>query len=188
MPKHTALLLFLFTLAACGGGHETAGAPRADTRTDVSPAVDAGQLPAEGSVGRIPLGDLAGGRITPLSDVANPLAGDAAAVQAGKALFLQMNCAGCHGYDLKGGMGPDLTDRYWRYGGAPVDIYSSIFEGRPQGMPAWGGALPPQTIWRVVSYIESFGGSFPAKLGVESLEGDRKGGTVAPEVSRDSGR
>lgn len=140
-------------------------------------------------MGRVPLGELAGGNISPINRaIDNPLARNAATVQAGKAFFTQMNCAGCHGYDLKGGMGPDLTDRYWRYGGAPVDIYNSIFQGRPQGMPAWGDALPPQTIWQLVTYIESFGGGFTAEAGVESLEGDRPGGNVAPEAARDSGR
>ena len=73
-----------------------------------------------------------------------------------------MKCAGCHGYDAKGGMGPDRTDTEWRYGGTPIDIYTSISEGRPQGMPAWGNTLPPNTIWLLVSYIQSLGGAFTA--------------------------
>jgi len=73
-----------------------------------------------------------------------------------------MNCAGCHGYDAKGGMGPDLTDTEWRYGGTPIDIYKSIYEGRAQGMPAWGNALPTTPIWQLVAYIQSLGGTLPA--------------------------
>ena len=187
MSRHTALLLSL-TVAACGGGQETGRAPPADTRTNTSATVAADQLPAEGSIGRVPLGEFAGGRVSALNDIVNPLAGNAAAAQTGKTFFIQMNCAGCHGYDLTGGMGPDLTDRYWRYGGAPVDIYNSIFQGRPQGMPAWGNALQPQAIWQLVTYIESFGGSFPSAVGRASLEGDRKSDRVAPEARRDSTR
>ena len=78
----------------------------------------------------------------------NPLAGDPNSVEEGKKLFTQMNCAGCHGYDAKGGMGPDLTDTEWRYGGTPIDIYKSIYEGRAQGMPAWGNTLPTTPIWQ----------------------------------------
>jgi mono/diheme cytochrome c family protein len=76
-------------------------------------------------------------------------------VAAGKTTFIKMNCAGCHSYTGKGWMGPDLTDSYWRYGGAPEDIYRSIYLGRPQGMPAWGKALPPEQIWQLVHYIRS---------------------------------
>ncbi len=83
------------------------------------------------------------------------------AVAAGKTLFAKMNCAGCHTYTGKGFMGPDLTDSYWRYGGAPEEIYRSIYEGRPQGMPAWGKALPSDEIWQLVHYI----GSLPTHPG-----------------------
>lgn len=79
----------------------------------------------------------------------------AASVATGHTLYVKMNCAGCHTYTGKGWMGPDLTDTYWRYGGEPRDIYRSIYLGRPQGMPAWGQALPPDQIWALVHYIRS---------------------------------
>ena len=47
-----------------------------------------------------------------------------------------MNCAGCHAYDLTGGMGPDLTDGSWQYGAKPGEVYHTIAEGTPRGMPA----------------------------------------------------
>ncbi|HEY5106770.1 MAG TPA: c-type cytochrome [Caulobacteraceae bacterium] len=113
-----------------------------------------------GPAAAMPTGDLSG---VPQSEtgalVVNPLAGRPAAVARGKALFVQMNCAGCHGYDLGGAMGPNLTDRYWRYGGTPGAIYQSIADGRPQGMPAWRKALPPSDIWSLVSYVQSYGGT-----------------------------
>lgn len=77
------------------------------------------------------------------------------AVAEGHMLFVKMNCAGCHTYTGKGFMGPDLTDTYWRYGGAPDDIFRSIYEGRPQGMPAWGKKLNSDEIWSLVHYIRS---------------------------------
>lgn len=121
-------------------------------------------LPSEDSIAAVPLGHVPG--LTDSSALAqaipNPYEGDLQAVVAGHALYIQMNCAGCHAYNAKGNMGPDLTDTYWRYGGLPVDIYRSIHDGRPQGMPAWGAALPPQEIWKLVAYIESLGGTFPA--------------------------
>ena len=95
-----------------------------------------------------------------------------------------MNCAGCHGYGAKGGMGPNLTDTYWRYGGTPVLIFKSIYEGRPQGMPAWNPALPPEEIWKLVAYIESLGGAYQASQTQAAMQGDRVGDNVAPEVQR----
>jgi len=122
---------------------------------------------------RVAIGDLAGvGNNTLDATIANPYANDRAASEQGHDLFVGMNCAGCHGYDLKGGMGPDLTDTYWRYGGSSADIYKSIFEGRPQGMPAWGRSLPPQQLWKLVTYIESKGGAFPGRLADRGRQGD----------------
>ena len=85
----------------------------------------------------------------------NPLAGNAEAIAAGGELFGKMNCAGCHGYDLAGGMGPDLTDPVWTYGGKPGDIYLTIAKGTPNGMPRWDDKLKPNEIWQIVSYIQS---------------------------------
>ena len=120
----------------------------------------------EGVAAAVPLGFSAGEPPELTVSTANPLQDDPNAAIEGKKLYAQMNCAGCHGYDAKGGMGPDLTDKAWRYGGTPIEIYKSIYEGRPQGMPAWGNAFPSQTVWQLVAYIQSLGGSFaPAPPG-----------------------
>jgi cytochrome c oxidase cbb3-type subunit 3 len=89
------------------------------------------------------------------ADTANPLAGNADATEAGHQLFGKMNCAGCHAYDLTGGMGPDLTDNSWQYGSKPGEIYHTITEGTPRGMPAWKDKMTADEIWQVVSYIQS---------------------------------
>jgi cytochrome c oxidase cbb3-type subunit 3 len=88
-------------------------------------------------------------------DTPNPLADSTDAVEVGHALFGKMNCAGCHGYDLTGGMGPDLTDANWLYGGKPGEIFHTIAEGTPRGMPAWKDKLTSDQIWQIVSYIQS---------------------------------
>jgi cytochrome c oxidase cbb3-type subunit 3 len=85
----------------------------------------------------------------------NPFQHDAVARQAGRKLFLAFNCAGCHGDHAGGGMGPSLRDKSWIYGSEPAQIYDSISEGRAHGMPAWGTMLPPQTIWQLVTYLQS---------------------------------
>jgi cytochrome c oxidase cbb3-type subunit III len=172
LQSHTSRKLALATLyvaALCTGGavaadNETA---KADTTAHASTS------PGEGNAAAVPLGDLAGGRRDTLAPgIANPHASDAQAIERGKKLFSAMNCAGCHGYDAKGGMGPDLTDTYWLYGGTPVMIYKSIYEGRPQGMPAWQAMLPTDPIWDIVAYIQSLGGTFPADKYEAGLKGD----------------
>src|ERR1044071_3457340 len=85
----------------------------------------------------------------------HPLEGKADAVEAGHALFGKMNCAGCHAYDLTGGMGPDLTDNNWMYGGKPGEIYHTIAEGTPRGMPSWKDKMTADEIWHGVTYIQS---------------------------------
>lgn len=121
----------------------------------------------------LPLGDVAGQSVsTSSADVANPESSDPTAVAEGHKLFISMNCAGCHGYDAKGGMGPNLTDTYWRYGGTPAQIYQSIASGRPKGMPSWEKKLPAREIWQLTAYLQSLGGSFPAKDYQAAMQGD----------------
>lgn len=116
----------------------------------------------EGIAAVVPQGLSAGGAPPITVSLDNPLANDPNAGEEGRKLFVAMNCAGCHGYDAKGNIGPNLTDTQWRYGGTPIDIYKSIYEGRAQGMPAWGNVLPAMSIWQLVAYIQSLGGTFPA--------------------------
>jgi len=89
------------------------------------------------------------------ADTPNPLADKPEAVEAGHTLFGKMNCAGCHAYDLTGGMGPDLTDNSWQYGGKPGEVYHTIAEGTPRCMPAWKDKMTADEIWQIVTYIQS---------------------------------
>jgi cytochrome c oxidase cbb3-type subunit 3 len=142
---------------------------------------NAGEVAKSGpNLSDLPSGDVAGAAAdTSGSSIRNPLEGNSDAIAGGKRLFVQMNCAGCHGYDLTGGMGPDLTDKYWRYGGSPGAIYRSIASGHPQGMPAWGRALPPDQIWQLVAYIQSYGGATPADAYQSGLQGDQSSKTTS---------
>jgi cytochrome c oxidase cbb3-type subunit 3 len=140
-------------------------------------------LPPEGELAAVPLGDIAGAaKLRAVDEVANPLDGNASAIADGHRLFIAMNCAGCHGYHAKGGMGPNLTDAYWRYGGTPSGIYNSIYEGRPQGMPAWGRALPAQDIWKIVAYLQTLGGAVAANEYHAGLQGDHDLTSTAAEA------
>jgi cytochrome c oxidase cbb3-type subunit 3 len=148
-------------------------------------AADAKQPPLglrnEGMIATVPLGDLAGGAQSNVAaGITNPGASDA---EGGRQLFIKLNCADCHGFTAKGGMGPSLVDKYWRYGGTPAQIFKSIYEGRPKGMPAWGAALSSNDIWQIVAYIESLGGTFPPSDYQAAMEGDRSNEQVAPELN-----
>lgn len=155
-----SLMALCVAMTACQKGSD---APASAAKVDSAPSS------ANATVMAMPLGDIAGAALPADSTgMPNPYAHDPKAVAEGKTLFIAMNCAGCHAYGGGGAMGPDLTDSYWRYGGAPAQVFSSILEGRPQGMPSWGKALPPTEIWKLVTYIASI---------------SKAGATGAPETS-----
>ncbi len=96
-----------------------------------------------------------GDRPLPLTALKNPYAGKADVANAGAQLFVQMNCDGCHGDGASGAIGPNLGDGRFKYGAGDAAIFQSIYEGRPNGMPAWGTVLAPDLVWRLVTYIQS---------------------------------
>lgn len=85
----------------------------------------------------------------------NPYAGDPASVQQGKALFRTMNCEGCHSIGGEGSWAPSIITGRWRYGGTDAAVFQTIFYGRPRGMPAYGGILPPELTWKLVAFLRS---------------------------------
>lgn len=112
---------------------------------------------------------LAAGGIVPAGGaLRNPHAGDAAVAKNGALLFTTMNCDGCHGTDASGFVGPNLGAGRWRYGGADAEVFSSIYYGRPKGMPAFGGALGSEGVWSLVTYLRSL--PVPGDLPTESWE------------------
>ena len=65
----------------------------------------------------------------------NPYSGNRGALDDGRRLFVWYNCSGCHDDYGGGGMGPELIDDEWAYGHEADQIYRTILEGRPNGMP-----------------------------------------------------
>jgi mono/diheme cytochrome c family protein len=108
----------------------------------------------------------AGGILPGGGTLRNPHAGDPAVAKSGAQLFLAMNCDGCHGAGAVGFTAPDLVDGRWRYGGADAEVFSSIYYGRPKGMPAFGGALGDEGVWTIVTYLRSR--PVPANVATES--------------------
>ena len=85
----------------------------------------------------------------------NPFAGNAKSAAEGGKLFTSMNCDACHGVGATGFIGPSLSDGRWRYGASDGALYASIYFGRPQGMPAFGGVLQEPIVWKLVTYLKS---------------------------------
>ena len=85
----------------------------------------------------------------------NPYEGDKAAIRTGGKLYVSYNCVDCHGADGSGSMAPTFQDDRWHFGGSPAAIFESIFQGRPDGMPAWGGRISNDQIWMLTAYVRS---------------------------------
>jgi cytochrome c oxidase cbb3-type subunit 3 len=95
-----------------------------------------------------------------MPQVHGPYEQNAWAMGEGKRLYESYNCNGCHA-NGGGGIGPALMDDKWIYGAHPSQIYSTIVEGRPNGMPAFGGRIPDQQVWQIVAYVQSMSGNVP---------------------------
>jgi cytochrome c oxidase cbb3-type subunit 3 len=95
-----------------------------------------------------------------MAKVLSPYQENAWGMAEGKRLFGAFNCVGCHA-NGGGGIGPALSDDKWIYGAEPQQIYSTIVEGRANGMPSFGGRIPDQQVWQLVGYIQSLNGLVP---------------------------
>lgn len=83
------------------------------------------------------------------------------AVSEGLRLYHWFNCADCHAPGGGGGIGPRFRQGRWIYGSSPANVYASIMQGRPDGMPAYGGRLDPADAWKLVAYVRSLDGLTP---------------------------
>jgi cytochrome c oxidase cbb3-type subunit III len=75
----------------------------------------------------------------------------------GKRLYEWFNCKGCHA-EGGGAIGPALMDDKWIYGNAPENIFATIVEGRPNGMPSFRGRIADREVWQIVAYVRSLSG------------------------------
>jgi cytochrome c oxidase cbb3-type subunit 3 len=111
--------------------------------TDGQPPTEWGKMAAFPSVGMAP--------------EAYAYQNNAQAQSNGQRLFETMNCAGCHARG-GGGMAPPLIDEKWLYGGEPQNIYLTILQGRPNGMPSFRGRINDNEIWALVGFVRSLSG------------------------------
>ena len=153
----------------------TAGACERETRRYQE--VSVASTRAEG----VPQTPLRPGGAMPEEHKLSPYTKNAYGQSEGKRLFSAFNCTGCHA-NGGGGIGPALTDDKWIYGSEPEQIYSTIVEGRPNGMPAFGGRIPEQQLWQLVAYVESMSGNV-SKLAAPSRNDDMS--ATRPENRRE---
>jgi cytochrome c oxidase cbb3-type subunit 3 len=74
-------------------------------------------------------------------------------IAAGKQVF-EANCTACH-KDGSGDIGPNLTDNYWLYGNDIKDVFGTVKNGTPNGMPEHASKLNPVQLQQVASYVLS---------------------------------
>jgi cytochrome c len=108
-----------------------------------------------GGAGFVPSNRIPAGGVAPAANALTAARPAKLNPDAGGNLFSAMNCDGCHGGGAVGWVGPSLVDGRWRYGGEDEQIFTSIFYGRPKGMPAYGGVIGTDGVWMLVSYIKS---------------------------------
>jgi cytochrome c oxidase cbb3-type subunit 3 len=113
--------------------------------------------PAGSAVGAVGESELQPGPTVVAESTKSPLGANAYALLEGRRLYNQMNCSGCH-FQGGGGIGPPLMDDQWIYGSDPSQIFTTIMEGRPNGMPAWKGKLSNQEVWEIVAFVRSMSG------------------------------
>jgi cytochrome c oxidase cbb3-type subunit 3 len=94
---------------------------------------------------------------TPAAGSQSPYEYNAHAIAQGKQLFEWFNCTGCHAQG-GGAIGPPLMDATWIYGDQPANIFQTIVEGRPNGMPSFRGHIPTQQVWQLVAYVRALPG------------------------------
>ena len=100
------------------------------------------------------LSGLQPGKPVPFQPANNPYEGQDEPIAEGKKLYNQYNCSGCH-FAGGGGIGPALMDDEWLYGSTSEHIFWSVVQGRPNGMPAFGGRIVDDQVWKIAAYVRS---------------------------------
>jgi cytochrome c oxidase cbb3-type subunit 3 len=119
------------------------------------------ELPAAASpAASTPVSGLVLGSPAGEQPVLSPYQENAYGIAEGKRLYSAFNCNGCHAQG-GGGIGPALMDANWIYGSAPDQIYSTIAQGRPNGMPSFARLVPSQQIWQLVAYVQTLSMQVP---------------------------
>lgn len=118
--------------------------------------------------------------------VKNDYEENAYALSEGKRLYSSYNCNGCHSQG-GGGMGPALMDDKWIYGSRPDQIFATIVEGRPNGMPSFRARVPDFQVWQLAAYVRSMSGHAPkdaAPSRDDHMQGKPPEGSASPQPGK----
>jgi putative heme-binding domain-containing protein len=128
----------------------------------------------------------------------NPLEGNALAISNGAAMF-RNRCAGCHGPDAHGYLGPDLTG-FWSAGGTDDRMFDIVRRGVP-GTDMIGAdpqRVVDKDIWQTLAYIRTLSAVPPPTPTGDAVNGERifrancgschrvngRGGQLGPDLTR----
>jgi cytochrome c oxidase cbb3-type subunit III len=128
----------------------------------------------------------------------NPFEGNPLAISNGGAMF-RTRCAGCHGPDAHGYLGPDLTG-FWVAGGTDDRMFGIVRRGVPgtEMTPADPLRVLDKDIWQVVAYVRTLSAVPAATPAGDTRNGERifrancsschrvngRGGELGPDLSR----
>ena len=109
----------------------------------------------------------------------NPYHGDAVAIAKGAETWATI-CVACHLPEGTGLVGPSLVDGYSKYGNSDADLFKTVAEGRPLGMPPWGPGLGTEKIWQVLAYLETMPKRAEPGMGSPEYEAAQAAAQAAP--------
>jgi cytochrome c oxidase cbb3-type subunit III len=156
-PYITATLATALIVSGGGAWSEDANPSPPPPNQSAQPPSPAQETPGElyGKLLQVPVTTLIPGNVTVNPNIQAPKSDEPQSASRGMRYFTAFNCVGCHAANGGGGMGPSLSNRAFIYGSAPENIYLTIVQGRPRGMPAWGTVLPDNIVWDLVAYVQS---------------------------------
>jgi putative heme-binding domain-containing protein len=128
----------------------------------------------------------------------NPFPNDPQAITEGGEMF-RVQCLPCHGSGGGRAAAPDLSRGAYAVGDRDEDLYR-IISGGGRVMPAFGGALGEQSVWKLVNYVRSVSKPAAEKPTGNAAAGEQvfwekgkcgqchrvgfKGGSVGPELTK----
>jgi putative heme-binding domain-containing protein len=128
----------------------------------------------------------------------NPLEGNPQAISNGAAMF-RNRCAGCHGPDAHGYLGPDLTG-FWAAGGTDGSMFDIVRRGVPgtEMIGADPQRVLDKDIWQTLAYLRTLSAIPASPPTGDAVSGERifrtncsschrvngRGGQLGPDLSR----
>ncbi len=117
--------------------------------------------PANSAAQLVPTSDLRAGGPAAENYALTGYEETAYALSQGQQLYNSFNCVGCHAHG-GGGIGVPLIDDQWIYGSEPQQIFATIVQGRPKGMPSFRGRPTDKQVWELTAYVRSLSGLAPS--------------------------